>query len=143
MTDFTGLVALLQVYDMPTAVAFYHDVLGFELLEHSPEIEAAEGRYFHWCRLGRDGIELMLNTAHDADERPPERDRARDAAHGDICLYIGCPDLDAAFAALTAAGLHLAGPSTAPYGMRQLSLRDPDGYAICLQWPADAARTTG
>jgi hypothetical protein len=29
-----------------------------------------------------------------------------------------------------------------PYGMKQMSLRDPDGYGICFQWEtkADAAK---
>jgi catechol 2,3-dioxygenase-like lactoylglutathione lyase family enzyme len=27
-------------------------------------------------------------------------------------------------------------PRTAPYGMKQLYVRDPDGYEICFQWPA-------
>jgi glyoxylase I family protein len=26
-------------------------------------------------------------------------------------------------------------PLVAPYGMKQLNLSDPDGYALCLQWP--------
>jgi catechol 2,3-dioxygenase-like lactoylglutathione lyase family enzyme len=31
-----GFAPLLQVFDMPTSVAFYRDVLGFELVETSP-----------------------------------------------------------------------------------------------------------
>lgn len=138
LPPFAALVPLLQVHDMPTAVAFYRDLLGFDLVEHSPVIDAAEGRYFHWCRLRQTGAEVMLNTAYDVGERPPARDVARETGHGDTCLYIGCPDLDAAYSALSAGGLALAPPSTAPYGMRQLHLRDPDGYAICLQWPSDS-----
>ena len=71
-----GLVPLLSVFDMPEAVAFYRDVLGFEIVSHSPEIEAAAGRYFHWCWLKRGSAELMLNTMHDANARPPARDRS-------------------------------------------------------------------
>ncbi len=134
MTALTGCTPLLQVYDMPEAVAFYRDALGFELAEHSPEIDDDGRRYFHWCLLRRGSIELMLNTAYDPGERPPRRDAARQAAHDDVCLYIGCPDPDAAWRDLTAKGLALDPPKTAPYGMRQLQLHDPDGYAICLQW---------
>ena len=134
MITLAGLVPLLAVYDMPAAVAFYCDVLGFEVAEHSPEIDDDGRHYFHWCRLRRGVIELMLNTAYDTGERPPHRDPARQAAHDDTCLYIGCPDPDAAWRDLTAKGLTLDPPTTAPYGMRQLHLHDPDGYAICLQW---------
>jgi glyoxylase I family protein len=129
----SGLVPLLQVYDMNESVAFYRDMLDFEVHQHSPEIEAAEGRYFHWAWLRHGNAELMLNTAFDANERPAARDSAREAAHDDVCLYIGCPDPDAAFAELTARGLKLTPPQTASYGMRQLLLRDPDFYQLCLQ----------
>ena len=29
-------------------------------------------------------------------------------------------------------------PITAPYGMRQMYLHDPDGYSLCFQCPAQA-----
>jgi catechol 2,3-dioxygenase-like lactoylglutathione lyase family enzyme len=132
----SNLVPLLQVYDMNESIAFYRDLLGFEIVRHSPEIEAAEGRYFHWAWLSHGDASLMLNTAHDANERPPARDLARDRGHDDIGLYMICADIDAAFAGLTALGVALEPPSGTPYGMRQLSLRDPDGYGISLQWRA-------
>jgi glyoxylase I family protein len=132
-----GLAPLLQVFDMNESIAFYRDLLGFELHQHSPEIEAAEGRYFHWAWLRHGDADLMLNTAYDAGERPPARDPAREAGHDDVCLYFGA-DPDAAFAELTARGLALDPPETAPYGMRQLTFKDPDGYQICLQRRVEA-----
>lgn len=132
----TGLCPLLQVYDMPAALAFYRDRLGFELIEHSPEIDAPGGRYFHWAWLRLGGADLMLNTAYDEGERPPLPDQARVAAHGDTGLFFGCPDVDAAYKALRAAGLDMKPPKIAPYGMKQLNLTDPDGYQLCLQAPA-------
>jgi catechol 2,3-dioxygenase-like lactoylglutathione lyase family enzyme len=134
--QFNGLVPLIQVFDMNESVAFYRDIMGFEVHRHSPEILAAEGRYYHWALLRHGGAELMLNTAFDSNERPAARDSAREGAHDDVCLYIGCPDPDAAFDELKARGVDLAPPETAAYGMRQLLLRDPDGYQICLQTPA-------
>lgn len=131
----TGLTPLLSVYDMNAAIAFYCGVLGFEIVNRSPEIEAAEGRYFHWAWLRLGGAELMLNTAYDAGERPPAREEARWSGHGDTCLYIDCPDPDGAYAELTAKGLTLDPPTLAPYGMKQLHLHDPDGYLLCLQAP--------
>jgi uncharacterized glyoxalase superfamily protein PhnB len=132
----TGLTPLLSVFDMPEAIAFYLDVLGFEVVSHSPVIEAAEGRYFHWAWLRLGGAELMLNTAYDANERPLARNAADWIAHDKVCLYIACPDPDAAYAELTAKGLELAPPKVAPYGMKQLHLKDPNGYLLCLQAPA-------
>jgi uncharacterized glyoxalase superfamily protein PhnB len=132
----TGLVPLIQVYDMPRAIGFYRDLLGFALVSASPEIDAPEGRYFHWALLRAGGAEIMLNTAFDAGERPAERDAARWSGHADVTLFIACADVDAAYAELLAKGVELEAPAIAPYGMKQLSLYDPDGYEICLQAPA-------
>ena len=78
----------------------------------------------------------MLNTAYDDGERPPVPDPARVAAHDDTILYFSCPDVDAAYAYLLTKGIHLKEPRIAPYGMKQLYLKDPDGYGLCFQWAA-------
>lgn len=129
-----GLTPLLQVYDMPTSIRFYRDVLGFEVIDTSSQLGEDS---FHWVLLRLGDAELMLNTAYEFDhERPPAPDRARSAAHDDTALFFGCPDVDAAYEHLRAKGVAVKPPTTAPYGMKQLPLHDPDGYAICFQWPA-------
>jgi glyoxylase I family protein len=133
--NLTGMTPLISVYDMPEAIRFYCDLLGFEIVNSSPEIEAPEGRYFHWAWLRLGKVELMLNTAYDAGERPATRDEARWSGHADTCLYIGCPDVDEAYTYLTSRGYELAPPTVAPYGMKQLHLRDRDGYALYFQAP--------
>lgn len=119
---------------MDEAVAFYRDYLGFEIAQQSPVLERPY-RHFNWALLRRGSVQLMLNTAYEADDRPATRDASRHTAHGDTILYFDCPDVDGAYAALKAAGLEVGPPSIAPYGMKQLSFLDLDGYAICLQWP--------
>jgi uncharacterized glyoxalase superfamily protein PhnB len=128
-----GMAPLLQVYDMGESLAFYRDALGFEIVQASNEVEAPEGRYFHWCWLRLGGAHLMLNTAYDEGERPPERDPARQTAHRDIGLYFDCHDPDAVAMALQAKGIAVDGPRDASYGMRQLYVTDPDGYELCFQ----------
>jgi catechol 2,3-dioxygenase-like lactoylglutathione lyase family enzyme len=127
-----GVCALLQVFDMPASVRFYRDVLGFEIIETSPR----EGDQFDWGWLRLNDAEIMHNTAYEAQDRPATPDSARIAAHGDTCLYFGCADLDGAYRHLLGHGLDVRPPVTTPYGMRQLYLKDPDGYALCLQWEA-------
>ena len=64
----------------------------------------------------------MLNTAYEFDEeRPVPPDEARVAAHGDTGLFIGCPDVDAAYEELRAKGVEVKKPHVAPYGMKQMS----------------------
>jgi glyoxylase I family protein len=130
----TGICPLLQVFDMPTSIQFYRDVLEFQLVSHAPLRGPDE---FGWCLLkNSDGSELMLNTSYDYGERPPEPDAARVSAHGDTCLYFGCPDVDAAHLHLLDKGLSIPPPKVAWYGMKQLYFTDPDGYGICFQWRA-------
>lgn len=130
-----GVCPLLSVYDMPTAVRFYRDRLGFEVVATSPPF--GEDR-FHWCWLRLGGADVMLNTTYEYEaERPAVEDATRLLGHGDTCLYLGCPDIDAAYAALRAAGVDVQPPTVAPYGMKQMYLTDPDGYGLCFQWRAD------
>ncbi len=130
-----GVAPLLEVYDMPASVRFYRDLLGFTVVTTSPSLGGQDR--FHWCLLRLGGAEIMLNTAYEFDdERPAIPDPGRVAAHNDTCLYFGCPDVDAAYKELLAAGVSVRQPMVAPYGMKQMYLRDPDGFSLCFQWPA-------
>jgi uncharacterized glyoxalase superfamily protein PhnB len=115
-----GLCPLLQVFDMPTAIAFYR-----------PADDQCD-----WALLGLQGSELMLNTAYEADQRPAIPDPVRLAAHRDTTLFFDCPDLDAAYEYLLNKGVDPNPPVDRDYGMRQLYFSDPDGYEICLQHPS-------
>jgi len=126
-----GLCPLLQVVDMPRSLAFYRDLLGFAVVHSAPPGDDAD-----WCLLRTGDAELMLNTMYEKHERPSAPDPARTAAHRDTTLFLGCQDLDAAYAHLRDHGIDVAPPVVRDYGMRQLAFRDPDGYGICLQWTA-------
>lgn len=127
-----GLCPLLQVFDMPTSLAFYRDVLGFEVLSDVPDNDQCD-----WVLLKLHESELMLNTAYEADERPAAPDPARIAAHGDTALYFDCENADDACAYLRARGVDAKDPVVRDYGMKQVYLKDPDGYEICFQHPAE------
>jgi glyoxylase I family protein len=129
--DIHGVAPLLQVFDMPTAIRFYRDVLGFVVTATSEP-----GDDCNWCLLKLNGAEVMLNTAYERDQRPAVPDPARVAAHDDTCLFFGCEDLDAAYQHLRDHRVNLKEPKVAPYGMKQLYFKDPDGYCLCFQWPA-------
>ena len=127
-----GLCPLLQVFDMPTSIAFYRDVLGFEVVSPVPE-----GDQCDWVLLKLHDSELMLNTAYEADERPQAPDPARVAVHRDTALFFDCADVEAACAYLRQRGVGVEDPVVRDYGMKQLYLKDPDGYEICFQRPAE------
>jgi glyoxylase I family protein len=127
-----GLCPLIQVFDMPTSLRFYRGVLGFAEVEKS-----GEGDDVDWAWLRHGEAELMLNTAYEAGDRPSRPDPARVAAHADTILYLGCEDLESAHRHLESQGVRADPPKVAPYGMKQLYAKDPDGYGVCLQWPAE------
>jgi catechol 2,3-dioxygenase-like lactoylglutathione lyase family enzyme len=134
--DVRGLTPLLQVYDMPTSIRFYRDQLGCEVVATSPALGEDS---FHWALLRLGDAELMLNTAFEFnDERPPKPEPARAAAHDDTGLFFACPDVDAAYEDLRSRGVAVKEPKIASYGMKQLYVRDPDGYALCFQWRAES-----
>jgi glyoxylase I family protein len=129
--DIRGLAPLLQVFDMPTSIHFYRDILSFEVVNTS-----GPGDDVGWALLRLNGVELMLNTAYESDERPAAPDPNRAAAHGDTGLYFGCPDVEGAYQQLRVKGLDVKEPVIRTYGMKQLNVIDPDGYNLCFQWPA-------
>ena len=67
--EIRGMAPLLQVFDMPTSIKFYREVLGFEVVTTS----TPRGQHFDWALLRLNGVELMLNTAYEEDERPAVR----------------------------------------------------------------------
>ena len=130
-----GLAPLLQVFEMPTAIRFYRDVLGFTVTGTSPAL-SDNPDHVNWCMLDLNGATIMLNTAYDPEDQPAVPDAARWSGHQDTGLFFGCPDVDGAYQYLLARGVKLNAPKVAPYGMKQLYLTDPDGYGLCFQWKA-------
>ena len=129
--EIKGYVPLIQVFDMPRSVAFYRDILGFEVAAQSEP-----GDDFDWGLLEREGMVLMLNTAYEKDHRPAMPDPARVAAHDDTALFFDCPDPEAAFTYLCAKGVAAKAPIVTSYGMKQVYVSDPDGYTLCFQCEA-------
>jgi len=125
---------LFAVYDVPTAVAFYRDLLGFEVVSSSVPFTDAKDD-FGWALLRLNGVDLMLNNAYEDNIRPPRPVPSRIAAHADTILYFACPDVDAAYEHLVSRGVDVQPPAIAYYNMKKLYLTDPDGYILCFQWP--------
>ncbi|MEU0030041.1 VOC family protein [Streptomyces sp. NPDC006335] len=106
--------ASLLPYDDPeAALAFYRDVLGFE-------VRGDVGR--GWTRritvgpLGRAGMSVVLRPAGD-----------------DPGLLLAAPDLDSVFERLQARAEVIQEPIEQPYGLRDCAFLDPAGHMIRVQ----------
>jgi glyoxylase I family protein len=130
-----GVAPMVQVFNMPRSIAFYRDVLGFKVVSAAKAM-SADPDDVNWVMLRLSNAEIMLNTAYDPDDVPQVPEPGRWSGHQDTCLYFGCPDVDAAYQHLVAQGVDVNPPAVAWYGMKQLYLKDPDGFGICFQWPA-------
>lgn len=122
---------LIQVFSMRRSLAFYRDTLGFSVVRDSGN---GDDSSWVWLRLG--DCHLMLNDQYEPGHEPPEPPAERTKWHQDTCLYLGSKDPDSVYRELLSKGLDLAPPKVAPYGMKQLTLSDPDNYQICFQCPA-------
>jgi glyoxylase I family protein len=121
-----SITPLLQVFDMHKSVAFYRDILGFEVVDkYEPD------GHFYWAMLRDGDAALMLNAKYEDEHRPSEPVRV--AGHNDLTLYFGCPDVDGAYTELRGNGCEVKEPETTYYGMRQLTVKDPDGFELCFQ----------
>lgn len=128
--EIQDMTPLIQVFNMPRALAFYRDILGFEVVGDS-----GDGDDSSWVWLRLNGSDLMLNDQYEPGHVPPECPPERVRWHDDTCLYFGCPDPAAMYEYLKSKGIELEPPKVAPYGMNQLYLHDADGYGICFQCP--------
>ncbi len=121
----THLAPVLRVVDLPRALAFYRDQLGFQLEFCYEDFYAG---------VVRDGRHIHLRSAP-----PTPRDQAafeRDEQI-DVCLVV--EDAEALSASLAAAGVPFTVPlRQMPYGI-EFYARDPDGDVLGFVQPAGAS----
>ena len=129
--EVTRAGTILAVADVAGSLAFYRDVLGFEV----------EATYDDppYATLVRAGARLSLaEQGHPADDRPgvlmvAPRDRSRLSA----ILVLEVTDCLGAHRELSAAGVpFLAEPYSPPWGGHRCFAVDPDGHLIELEEPA-------
>jgi catechol 2,3-dioxygenase-like lactoylglutathione lyase family enzyme len=117
------LVPLLFVQDIERSLAFYRDSLGFEVRgKWEPDGKLS------WCRIERGHSALMLQQA--LEEDGPAEGRGRG-----VGFFFVCDDADAVHSEFRSRGLQLNAPEVAFYGMKQVFVKDPDGYELCFQSP--------
>ena len=129
-----GLVAIaVEEYD--PAIAFFVDVLGFELAEDSPAL-TNDGRPKRWVVVRPPGAATGLLLAR-ADGPDQQAVVGRQVA-GRVGFFLNVDDFDAAYQRMAAAGVRFAGPPRdEPYG-QVVVFTDIAGNKWDLIGPADA-----
>ena len=127
-----NIIPMLATGDMDATIAFYVDVLRFEVRD-----KFESGGSVWWCELMRDGHVVMF-TQHEVDV---SRDGARAGfEQTTINLYLDA-GVEGFHAELTAAGVEVSELHVAFYGIKQFDLRDPTGYTVVVGQPTDEAPT--
>ena len=117
---FQELFPILTTGDLPRALGFYRDLLGFQVSYHFPP-EGEPG--YVALDLGQSHLGIGAGT----DENGPAPDRTR------FTLWVYADDCDAAVEHLRGHGVPvLAEPADQPWGERMAEVADPDGNRVIV-----------
>jgi uncharacterized glyoxalase superfamily protein PhnB len=132
--DLTIHNSFLPHTDRDTAVAFYRDVVGFEIRND------VGYKGMHWITVGPAGQPDTAIVLHPPGADPGTTDDERrvivemmaKGTYGGINL--ATKDLDSTFERMQAAGAEVVQePTDQPYGVRDCAFRDPSGNLIRIQ----------
>ena len=132
--DITIHTTVLPHDDPDASVAFYRDILGFEV-----RTDFGQGA-MRWITVGpvsQPGTSILLappaaDPGVTDDERRTITEMMAKGTYAGIVL--ATPNLDEAFAKLEAAGVDIVQePTDQDYGIRDAAIRDPAGNLIRLQ----------
>jgi catechol 2,3-dioxygenase-like lactoylglutathione lyase family enzyme len=105
----------LIVEDYDEAIAFFVDVLGFELVEDSPAVTTRGGRPKRWVVVRPPGASTGLLLARADGERQARA--VGDQFAGRVGLFLRVEDFEAAYDRMRDAGVEfVTDPRAEPYG---------------------------
>ena len=127
----------LIVDDYDEAIAFFVDVLGFELIEDSPALTSRAGRPKRWVVVRPPGAVTALLLAKADGER--EIRAVGDQFAGRVGLFLRVEDFESSYARMREVGVEFVGePRQEPYGRVAVFL-DVAGNRWDLLGPPPAA----
>jgi uncharacterized glyoxalase superfamily protein PhnB len=132
---YVKLTADLMVNDMNQTIDFYEQVLGFETSLVVPEDNQKEilaqrpsGRALVFALIKAGPVELMLQSRKSMTQ---ELSAVRDTdPYASAAFYIEVADVDRLYRRIQGKASILAGPMNKPYGKRELTIRDVNGYIL-------------
>ncbi|MET9130903.1 VOC family protein [Streptomyces antibioticus] len=131
--DITIHASFLPHDDPDASLAFYRDLLGFEVRN---DVGFGGKRWITVGPVGQPATSIVL-TPPAADPGVTEDERrvvAEMMAKGTYgALLLATPDLDDTFARLEVTAEVVQEPTDQPYGIRDCAVRDPSGNLIRIQ----------
>ena len=120
--------APIQIVDaIEPNLEFWENRLGYKRTAEVPP----GARQLDFVILEKDGLEVMLQTRKSIEADMSGSKSAEHYKGNQTILYIEVDSLDEAARALKGVPLVME-PIDRPYGMRELTVKDPSGYAVCL-----------
>jgi len=122
MPRITGIAPFFLVADVTKAAEFYRDRLGFRIIGYFFEDPPV------FAMVGRDDRTIMLSLMQDS------RGGSNRAHKGEaLDAYLWTDDVDALYAEFQRQQVEIVMPPTLRiYGMKELEVRDLDGYVLCF-----------
>jgi uncharacterized glyoxalase superfamily protein PhnB len=118
--------SVLAVRDLAISTRYYMDVLGFK----RDFGDGSDG----WSFLSRDGFRVMLGECADATP-------AGELGDHSWFVYVTTEGVDTLYQDVEGRGAEiLSPPATKPWGLREFSLRTPDGHRITFGEPTTPGR---
>ncbi|NJN67486.1 MAG: VOC family protein [Chloroflexaceae bacterium] len=120
---FKGLSPNLMVAEVDRSLAFYRDVLGFEVVMTMPE----EGTPI-WGMVKRGAVDIMLQASESLGQEYPSL--AGRPIGATLTLYLEVSDIQALYDELKGKVEPVRDLQTMDYGMREFAVCDGDGYIL-------------
>ncbi len=112
----------LEVNSIEESLAFYHELLGFEISKHTPESEPP------MATLQAGALKIIL-----AQHLETMLKRGRG-----VNFFLGVADVDEYYRELTEKGAEVWPPADEGWGGRFVTLQDPDNYRLFfVEWSED------
>jgi uncharacterized glyoxalase superfamily protein PhnB len=120
----TGVTPNLVTNDIPRAVAFYRDVLGFSIRTTVPDAAP-----FVFVLLERDGVNVFLNDLKTVRDETPAATSLVVGQSG-VGMFFLIDDATAMWEQVRERAPVIMALKDQWYGMREFTVTDPDGYVV-------------
>ncbi len=128
--EVNSIVLEYVVNNLEESIEFYKDILGFELLMWEKEEEE-----MYWAKLKKGSFELSLKQRARINEELPFMKEV--VTGGTITMVLQVDNVLEAYEKVSQQCQLLNYPHLTPCGATDFSMKDPNGYFITIEQPAE------